>query len=239
MKKLFLLITLGITLTSFGQNQEGVITYAVTVKIMLPPGQAPANMPPPPVFKNQLLFTGQESLYKTLEEDNEEEEENNGGMRIKINRPLVEIYTNQKSHQKITQREFLGKQYLISDTLKNIPWQLSDQTKQIQGITCKKATYYNAERKRNLTAWYAENIYLSSGPDGYSGLPGLILELDSNNGEMLATATKIELRKLTKDELVKAPVKGKPITENEFRKMQDDRMREMEQQGGNVRIFRN
>jgi GLPGLI family protein len=239
MKKLFLWIFLGTIRIGFGQTQEGVITYAVTMKIRFPPGQAPANMPPPPVFKNQLLFTGQESLYKPLDEDAEEETSTGNGIVIRINRPMSEVYTGLKARQRITQREFLGKQYLIKDTLPNTPWQLGEEIRQIQGITCKKATYQDAERKRNLTAWYAESIYLSAGPDGYSGLPGVILELDSNNGELVATATKVELRKLTKDEAVKAPVKGRKITEKEFRKLQDDHMREMERQGGNVRIFRN
>ncbi len=238
MKKLLLLLALGLAHSGFAQNQEGVITYSLTVKLAPPPGEAAVNMPPPPVFKNQLVFTGKESLYKPVEEE-PEEDMSNSGMVLRINRPIVEIYSNLKTGQKIASREFLGKQYLIEDSIRNTPWQLSDQTKQIQGITCKKATYYNAERKRTFTAWYAENIYLSSGPDGYGGLPGLILELDANNGEMLATATKIELRKLTKDEPVKAPVKGKKISENEFKKLQEEHMREMEKQGGNVRIFRN
>jgi GLPGLI family protein len=64
----------------------------------------------------------------------------------------------------------------------------------------------------------------------------MILAVDVNDGEMMWTAKKVEFKKI-KDEDLKAPTKGEPIREEDFRK----KMEEMRQRngGGNVRIMRN
>ena len=70
---------------------------------------------------------------------------------------------------------------------KEAKWTLTQETKMIGGYLCYKATspYFNFESwfedepKKNVIAWYTTKIPVSIGPNGYHGLPGLILELQT------------------------------------------------------------
>jgi GLPGLI family protein len=61
------------------------------------------------------------------------------------------------------------------DSLQNWNWEITDETKIIEGFKCKKAisNWHNFES----IAWFAEDINTSIGPDKYDGLPGLILNV--------------------------------------------------------------
>ena len=71
------------------------------------------------------------------------------------------------------------------------------------------------------SAWYTEDIQSPSGPEVYGGLPGLILQLNSNDAEVVFTAVEINTKGLDK-KLVQAPADGKKITRAAFRKMMED-----------------
>ncbi len=65
-------------------------------------------------------------------------------------------------------------------------WTLTQESKIIGGYLCFKATSpnYNGEswsdnKKFEVTAWYTPKIPVPFGPNGYYGLPGLILELQT------------------------------------------------------------
>lgn len=100
-------------------------------------------------------------------------------------------------------------------------WKLENETKQIGAYLCYKATseqvVVNPKTtfKHPIVAWYCPSIPFNVGPKGYSGLPGLILELQVRN--ITWGATKIELSKENKN--IEKPKKGKLITEEEFKKI--------------------
>lgn len=60
-------------------------------------------------------------------------------------------------------------------------WIIEDDTKVIMGYGCRKATCHYAGR--DYTAWYTDAIALSEGPYIFRGLPGLILDIRSDDGE--------------------------------------------------------
>ncbi len=84
-----------------------------------------------------------------------------------------------------------------------------------------------------IVAWYTPMIPASHGPDDFGGLPGLILELNTNNTTMLCT--KVVLN--PKEEIViEVPEKGKEVTREEYQKIVDEKAKEMaERFGGNNR----
>ncbi|KAI9549246.1 hypothetical protein GHT06_006823 [Daphnia sinensis] len=184
----------------------------------------------------ELYFKGDECLYKPVEEDDEEASTGGGGTRMIMRRPQSEIYRNFATEKRVEQREFMGKKYLIVDTLKILPWKLTTETKKILNYNCVKATYNDTLRKQNIVAWFTDAIALTAGPSRFSSLPGMILSVDVNDGELIWLATKVEFKKI-KDEDVKAPSKGELIKEEDFRK----KMEEMRQRngGGPTRIIRN
>jgi GLPGLI family protein len=97
---------------------------------------------------------------------------------------------------------------------------MDPDTQTIRGFLCKKATAKNRQGGA-VVAWYAENIESPSGPEDYGGLPGLILRLDINDGELVFTAEEIDTT-LDKGQ-VQAPANGKKITREAFRKMLEER----------------
>lgn len=221
--------------------QEGIITYEVKINTHrnLPPDRQEMRsmIPEFRISHDQLSFNANESLYKPLEEEEEDEFDNGGGMRMRFQRPMNETYANQEQMQRIRLQEFMGKKYLIEDTLKLTAWKFGTETKEIQGHLCRQATFYNEERKQDITAWYTDQLRPFIGPENFNTLPGAVLQVDINNGERLITATKIELRPLKKHEL-KVPSGGTKTTEAEFRKFMEQQMEKMRANGGNI-IIRN
>ena len=156
---------------------------------------------------------------------------------MRIQRPMNETYINRAEAKRIRLQEFMGKKYLIEDSLKLMAWKFGSETKEVSGHLCKQASYYNEERKQSVVAWYSDKLRPFLGPENFNTLPGVILQVDINDGERTITAKNIELRSLKKNEL-KVPSGGTKTTEEEFRKMVETQMERIRANGGNI-IIRN
>ena len=105
-----------------------------------------------------------------------------------------EIY--QKKDSLFCNSILLGKTIFLRKSIK-LDWFLHNETKEINGFLCYKATSTNkiayGEKVFNhpVIAWYCPTLPYNFGPNGYSGLPGLILELQVRN--VVYGASKIEL----------------------------------------------
>ena len=75
---------------------------------------------------------------------------------------------------------FIMGRYYYEEPMHQMEWRLGDETKEILGHECRKATC--RWRGRDWTAWYSELPY-SDGPWIFGGLPGLIMELTDATGE--------------------------------------------------------
>lgn len=237
-----ILVSLAAAQVVFAQGSDGVITYEVKVNLhrRIPPGQEARKsmIPEFRTTKQQLFFNANESLYKPIIEDEEEDmvaSTGGGGMRIRIQQPNDEVYINPGNTALVSKREFMGKDYLIEDTLKISPWKLGTETKEIQGYACKMAWYVDdrqPDRKLEITAWYTDQLRPMLGPEQFGTLPGTVLAVDINNGERVIVARQIEIRELKKSEM-KIPDSGQKVTQAEFRKIVDETMKQM---GGNGRM---
>lgn len=89
-------------------------------------------------------------------------------------------------------------------------------------------------KTETIIAWYTPMIPASHGPAEFGGLPGLILELNTGNTTMLCT--KVVLN--PQDEIaIEIPEKGKEVSREEYRKIVDEKAKEMSERfgGGNNR----
>jgi GLPGLI family protein len=90
-----------------------------------------------------------------------------------------------------------------------------------------------------ITAWYTPEIPVNQGPEGYWGLPGLILEV--NDGKTIILCSKIVMNTKEKTE-IKAPKVGKVVTQKEYDEIVAAKMKEMQEMrrsgGGNTRFGR-
>jgi GLPGLI family protein len=130
-------------------------------------------------------------------------------------------YFDRSSNVVLNEKEFAGTTYIIQKNIIN--WVLSKDTLKIDKYICYKATttttttttIVNSEGTHHLEviAWYVPKISLSYGPDGFGGLPGLILQLE-NNG-VITTLKKIEFSK-KKSLKILEPSRGVKITQEKF-----------------------
>jgi GLPGLI family protein len=77
-----------------------------------------------------------------------------------------------------------------------------------------------------ITAWYTPEIPVNQGPEGYWGLPGLILEV--NDGKTIILCSKVVMNAKEKVE-IKAPNKGKEVTQKEYDEIVTAKMKEMQE----------
>lgn len=86
-----------------------------------------------------LTFNGNESIYK--EEEKLETGGGRGGFAMMMGSfSAGKQYKNLKNNQILEEREFFGKEFLINDTLTNLDWKITKESKQIGQYLAIKAT---------------------------------------------------------------------------------------------------
>lgn len=223
------------------QSTEGIIDFEVKVNLhrTLPPERAEMkNMIPEfRTSKHQLYFNTRESLYKPVIEDEEPMDANGGGVRIRMQQPHMEIYFDAEAQRRVIQEEFMGKDYLIEDSIAVMPWKFVAGKRTVLGYECQEATYFDEQRKQKVTAWYTTKLRPLLGPETMNGLPGAVLMIDVNDGERVVTAQSIKLGTLRRSE-IKVPDKGIRTTRSSFQKLREEQVQRMRANGANV-IIRN
>lgn len=150
-----------------------------------------------------LHFTPTASRYEDSEESAEAEDMGYSWRK--------EAYSIHRDFEKNTLRDLitmLGKTYLVEDTLIPQQWKIQNDLKDVAGHVCMNATWEDTLKKQKIVAWFAQDIPLTAGPERFCGLPGLILEVDVNNGGMIVSADRITMHRITKE--LDHPKKGKP-----------------------------
>ena len=186
-----------------------------------------------------LKFDKESSLYKKEEKL---EAPSSDGVRVYADIGFSGdiLYKNLKENRYVNENEFYGKIFLIKDKLQKHDWKLENQTKNIGEYTCYKATKIIKRQVRDnsglslslaknksktpeetktkeieviVTAWYTPQIPVSTGPGIYHGLPGLILEINTDTDTILCN--KIALS--TKNKFpVKEPKRGQVVNSKTF-----------------------
>jgi GLPGLI family protein len=120
----------------------------------------------------------------------------------------------------------LGKTYLVRDTIVPPAWKILNDMKEVAGHICMNAMLNDTLRKQKTIAWFALDMPIPSGPDRFTGLPGMILEIDINDGALVMTADKIDLKPLTTELDVPEKIKGKKINSAEYQKLIEKQIKE-------------
>ncbi len=80
--------------------------------------------------------------------------------------------------------------YAYTVPMSDLVWEVGDSVRTILGYECQQAvTDYHGRR---WTAWFAPDVPVSSGPWQLMGLPGLIMEAESDGGEYAFIINSIE-----------------------------------------------
>ncbi len=124
-------------------------------------------------------------------------------------------YEDRVKKEKLSALNLFGSDYIVKRPYNKYKWKLTKTIKIIGGYTCYKAlvTVKEARMTYDVIAWFAPDIPFSYGPRGYSGLPGLVLEVNWNGHFLIAK--NIIIKKNSKIK-IKRPSFGIEITENEI-----------------------
>jgi GLPGLI family protein len=241
---LIFLIALLQAILVFGQT-EGVVVYEETMKIDVNriPAEWRSMVPPERRKKTKLVFTETESLYKNMPLDNNvanQIESGQGGGGGMMNRWMQaeadnQTYKDLDKNYMVEKQNFMGREFLIADTQEEVKWKVTSEQKTIKGYMCMKAT--TMRDTIPVTAWFTPMIPVSTGPATSGQLPGLILEVDVNNGFYLIQAISVEVRALNADEKIVVPDQGKKVSREEFNKIRDEKIKEMREMGGGRMMF--
>lgn len=191
-----------------------------------------------------LSFTQTESNWKQAETlGGGPATASSGGMTMVINTGSADrvLYKNIADQAYEQEQEMMGKEFLVKDVLEPAEWELTDETKKIGDYTAQKAVYSriidsqrfstgmtemeNVKDTINITAWFTPEIPVSHGPENYFGLPGLILEVQ-NQGRVLI-CERIELNPSANPVKIEKPKRGKIVSREEFRVVQEEGMKQM------------
>ena len=213
--------------TVYAQVREGRIVYKrkINVHRRMEDENMKRMMPEFDSARSELLFSADQSLYRNIKEaedirDQAGQDQDAPVVHMKFGGGDDQTYKNYTSEKMTQQRELGPKKYIIEDSFPHYTWKMESDTQTIHGYLCKKATT-KGRQGNAVTAWYTEDIQCPSGPEDYGGLPGLILRLDINDGEVVFSADDISTKGLDKG-LVHAPTDGKKITRDAFRKMLEE-----------------
>jgi GLPGLI family protein len=108
------------------------------------------------------------------------------------------------------QRDVFEQTYLIKDSLRSYEWRITNETRTIAGFECRKAVTKICDSVY-IVAFFTNEITVSSGPESFHGLPGMILGLALPRLQITWFATKVELKQPT-DAALNPKQKGKTVT---------------------------
>lgn len=185
-----------ISFCSFSQSKTGEILYAVkiqtdnniksnSIKNILDKAAVGAS------YLNFLLEFNDSKAKFSLIDVMDIDDDGEVSMALSWCNYSTPIYMNSVSKKMLfysTNRNgmFKKNEYLVSKEYTN--WNILNESKMINNFLCYKAETIISSKnlrgkvvKRTTTAWFCPKIPLDFGPNGYCGLPGLILELHDRN----------------------------------------------------------
>ena len=232
---LLIVLLLGSFLSYSQENTSGTIVYEQVVKIEIKmdgdAAQFANMMPKERKSEKVLLFNNLQSLYENKKaSDQEDVSMNSGGanVMIKMVEPENKVFTDLPAKKQIEMREFMTRIFLI-DREQNYQWKITGNQKMIHELPCQEATTLDDEKK--VVAWFCPAIPVSAGPGKYGGLPGLILCVELDEGKNITTVKTIDFTPVADSKIVK-PEKGKKVTNEEFNKIVEEKVKEMGGQSG-------
>lgn len=135
-----------------------------------------------------LDFDTRQTFYKK-----EKENKDNKYIYQPLNTPEADFVFQDLSGMTTTMsRQVFEKSYLVKDSLKKFAWKISNETRDIAGFECRKATAKIADSVV-VVAFYTDQIPVLGGPENFNGLPGMILGIAVPRLALTIFATKLEL----------------------------------------------
>lgn len=119
------------------------------------------------------------------------------------------VYNDYKTKTTITQKPVFEETFLVQDSLVEIKWKLTADTRNIAGFECRKAIGIIDDTVA-VFAFYTDEILINAGPESANGLPGMILGMGVPRIHTTWFATKVEINGIDLKKVTPA-TKGKKV----------------------------
>lgn len=245
MKKIFLYIGMAAVLALLGKSEvysqnalflnQGNITFEKTTNVLaimkdnmgddnvwgakMVEAYEKSNNPHSATLQFNLAFNGNKTLYTPIESD---------APKIPMMDFLLsaagnnQVYTNLDSSKSVAFKNIYDESFLVTDTLRDIHWKITDETRTIAGFQCRRANAIVMD-SIYVVAFYTDMIPTSGGPESFTGLPGMILGLALPHKHMSWFATKVSVSPAVNSASLVPPA-GKRKTETITRKALYERL---------------
>jgi len=124
------------------------------------------------------------------------------------------IYSDFKNGKSVVQKEFYERTFLAKDSLRNIKWKITEETRIIAGYNCRRANGLMLD-SIYVVAFYSDEIHVPGGPESFNGLPGMILGVAVPHENITWFATKVIEAAFDPKKIV-SPKKGKEVSYKEM-----------------------
>lgn len=166
------------------------------------------NLPKTQIIYFDLLFNETQSIYKL-------------GKEVEQGIQKIPDWMSDRTIDNITHKDFKQNKttilksvfestFLLEDSIRHIDWRITNDTRTIAGIECRKAIGKIMD-SIYVIAFYTDIITVSGGPESFAGLPGMIMGVAIPRINTTWFATKVELITVN-DAMLTPPKKGKKTT---------------------------
>lgn len=214
----------------YGQKQNGIVYYSKKAKPMNTESLSELGADTKKFisqadntiesFQFSLIFNKNSAKYDIIEKLAQDTKDN--GLKQKMALALSgfkgKTFFDFKEKTILLVREMFGETILIKSKFSDTKWELEKEKMIINNLLCFKAKTIIEEEGRNginkieIVAWYTPDINLPYGPEGFGGLPGLIVQL--KKGTVITYLSRIDFKK--EDIKIQIPQKGREMTRAEF-----------------------
>jgi GLPGLI family protein len=111
------------------------------------------------------------------------------------------VFQNSNTNMRLMKLNMWGQDIFVSDTMTTRQWKITENKRVIGRYECRKAIWQKNDSTR-IYAWYSPEIIPTVGPEGFSGLPGAILGLATEDGGIIYFAKSVEILEPTKENFV-------------------------------------
>jgi len=161
------------------------------------------------VLKSTLTFANNKTLFTPIVPDVPPT-----GFNTPMSDQINTVYTDLNTQTSTLVKNISDASFVVKDSVRKIVWKITNETREIAGFPCRRANGLVLDSVY-VVAFYTDKIPVSGGPESFSGLPGMILEVAVPNEHVTWLATKVTGADVPVPTIV-PPKKGKVVNNKQL-----------------------
>jgi GLPGLI family protein len=163
------------------------------------------------VLKSTLTFSGDKTLFTPAPSDGA----SSNFFYVPMSDQSNIVYSDMTTHISTIQKLVFEQTFLVKDTIKKIKWKITDETRDVAGYPCRRANGIMMD-SIYVVAFYTDKIPISGGPESFTGLPGMILQVALPHENVSWRATKVNDVVSVPESSIIPPKKGKLLNNKQL-----------------------